>query len=60
MDFLIKHNGKFKVNKTIIENKKSQIKNTDYSFWYRRYLEGNMEVVYKILKEVQEHYENEK
>lgn len=27
-----------------------------YTFWYRRYLEGNMEVVYKILLEVNKHY----
>lgn len=28
-----------------------------YSFWYRRYLEGNMEVVHQILLKVKEHYD---
>lgn len=31
-----------------------------YSFWYRRYLEGNMETVYQILQEIDEHYEKQK
>ncbi len=29
-----------------------------YSFWYRRYLNGNMKATYTILKEIQTHYEN--
>lgn len=28
-----------------------------YSFWYRRYLEGNMEAVHGILQELKNHYE---
>lgn len=28
-----------------------------YSFWYRRYLEGNAETIYEILKEIQDFYE---
>ena len=28
------------------------------SFWYRRYLEGNMEVVHEILKRIKTHYDN--
>ncbi|MFN3316516.1 MAG: hypothetical protein ACK40K_06870, partial [Raineya sp.] len=31
-----------------------------YSFWYRRYLEGNMETVYQILQEIDEYYEKRK
>lgn len=34
----------------------SRANNWYYSFWYRRYLEGNREVTYKILREIQEHY----
>jgi len=31
-----------------------------YSFWYRRYAEGNMEVVYKIIHKVYWHYQNQR
>ena len=31
-----------------------------YSFWYRRYTEGNMEVVYKIIYKVYWHYQNQR
>ena len=27
-----------------------------HSFWYRRYVEGNMDVVLEILKEIKENY----
>ncbi|MCU0438162.1 MAG: hypothetical protein MUC49_09610 [Raineya sp.] len=31
-----------------------------YSFWYRRYTEGNMEVVYKIIYKLYWHYQNQR
>lgn len=35
------------------------LKQWRYSFWYRRYLEGNIEVVYSILLKVKKHYDNQ-
>jgi hypothetical protein len=39
------------------ERRENMEKNWYHSFWYRRYLENNVEITYKILKEIKLHYE---
>jgi len=45
-------------NQEFMEPKKNEISFAwCYKFWYRRYLEGNMEIVYEILKKIKQHYD---